>query len=764
MGKPLFSRVEAAALRVALRAVIDHGDICDVVAGAKRLTAQGQARGAHGDGFTVECDSRGVTVTEPAQVKVPWSRVRQIITAGLDGGNYNPTALEGVLRGELGRARAERDAILRRGIDALSPPLVEARYETQVVVAPAVIDLLGGYRQRENAPTRGPSHMIVDHDRVVAAAHNGTPIYDVLVSSGWWDFHDGEFPEHLEHDMRAAAIEAWPAFDGDRAAEILHRASIPVDDALTALADPGEPPADRGPNPRGDGLDRLRAELPSALVAPGPHGIVVATAVVDLLGSYPDRMNALGPDDHQADLWLILDHDVAVGTVLADGHLPAALNESGWWDHEVDGDFPDDLHIAMRSAVLAAAPGFSADRTAQILHHAGTPRDEAFRELEALTRPAAPPAAGQAAEQPSLPVLADQPSAGPAAPAAPDPAGDPAAPVASLFEANQLTEEIRVQGKQLWNTVALAYRKRVWVPLGYDSWDAYCDGELDGRIAVPREDRAEVVQSLRDAGLSTRAIAAAAGTSEATVRRDLAETSGASNDAPDGRPQVTGKDGKSYPATKPPKAATSQPHPCGRQGCMAWAPPALDFCDHHQALLDAGEPVDDDWYGPCATDGCDGIVTEPYDYACKDCEAQILADPDSDHAVGPDGQPWEQLAIDVPPAATGADDAELVDAELVDDDAPTGAGSVPTAIHNGDVWPIPDLAEVLVDQLAYITRDLAELVAGAEFPDAPARTHDEVRAAAIEAQAVLSQVLGVLDHVGPAVTDTDASGSPGVAA
>lgn len=49
-----------------------------------------------------------------------------------------------------------------------------------------------------------------------------------------------------------------------------------------------------------------------------------------------------------------------------------------------------------------------------------------------------------------------------------------------------------------------------------------CDNEFDtGRLRIPREERSELVGSLRAAGLSQRAIAAATGLSQATVSREL---------------------------------------------------------------------------------------------------------------------------------------------------------------------------------------------------------------------------------------------------
>lgn len=109
----------------------------------------------------------------------------------------------------------------------------------------------------------------------------------------------------------------------------------------------------------------------------------------------------------------------------------------------------------------------------------------------------------------------------------------------SAPEARTLTDRIKVGVEAVWDLVTTAYTERAWSVLGYQSWDDYCTREFGtSRLRLPREERQEVVASLRESGLSNRAIAAATGLSEPTVRRDL---TGASNDAP-----VTGTDGKTY--------------------------------------------------------------------------------------------------------------------------------------------------------------------------------------------------------------------------
>ncbi|MGW4126251.1 hypothetical protein [Nocardia sp. NPDC004711] len=112
--------------------------------------------------------------------------------------------------------------------------------------------------------------------------------------------------------------------------------------------------------------------------------------------------------------------------------------------------------------------------------------------------------------------------------------------------ARELTDNIRARVAQVWELVRYAYTGRVWTVLGYDSWDTYCAAEFDGaQLRIPREDRAEVVASLRDIGMSTRAIAAATGLSQPTVSRELSSSD--SNESPD---SVVGLDGRTY-QTKP---------------------------------------------------------------------------------------------------------------------------------------------------------------------------------------------------------------------
>jgi len=129
-------------------------------------------------------------------------------------------------------------------------------------------------------------------------------------------------------------------------------------------------------------------------------------------------------------------------------------------------------------------------------------------------------------------------------------------------EAEAVTAQIRAGLTMVWEKVADAYRRRAWVALSYDSWDEYCGGEFGAsRVRIPQEERHEVMSSLRDEGLSQRAIAAATGTSARTVRRDLSGGANAPPPAVPGTDVTTGLDGKTYVRPAPPPARRRPPLP-----------------------------------------------------------------------------------------------------------------------------------------------------------------------------------------------------------
>ena len=96
-------------------------------------------------------------------------------------------------------------------------------------------------------------------------------------------------------------------------------------------------------------------------------------------------------------------------------------------------------------------------------------------------------------------------------------------PVLTFSAARALTDSIKSTAQRLWNKVSTAYTGRAWQVLGYANWDAYCEAEFGYlRLRMPREERREVVCSLREAGLTIRAIASATGIDKNTVQTDLA--------------------------------------------------------------------------------------------------------------------------------------------------------------------------------------------------------------------------------------------------
>ena len=115
-------------------------------------------------------------------------------------------------------------------------------------------------------------------------------------------------------------------------------------------------------------------------------------------------------------------------------------------------------------------------------------------------------------------------------------------------QARALTDRIRVAVEGTWHLITEAYTTRAWAVLGYATWDAYCAAEFGNtRLRLPLEERQEVVASLRDSGLSVRAIASATGVGYGTVTRDLAVTDPNGSVAP-----ITGVNGKTYTVTREP--------------------------------------------------------------------------------------------------------------------------------------------------------------------------------------------------------------------
>lgn len=129
--------------------------------------------------------------------------------------------------------------------------------------------------------------------------------------------------------------------------------------------------------------------------------------------------------------------------------------------------------------------------------------------------------------------------------------------------ARDLTDQIKTGMESVYHLSRSAYRGRAWAVLGYRSWDDYVTREFGNlHLRPPLEYRQDVVLSLREAGMSARAIATATQLSKSTVHRELDATAG--RDVPNGTPgnarRVTGTDGKTYQPVRE-RAATSSEGP-----------------------------------------------------------------------------------------------------------------------------------------------------------------------------------------------------------
>jgi len=114
----------------------------------------------------------------------------------------------------------------------------------------------------------------------------------------------------------------------------------------------------------------------------------------------------------------------------------------------------------------------------------------------------------------------------------------------------QVTIQIRSVLDRAWEFVALAYKGRAYVALGFPSWDDYIDARFgDLRVTVPREHRAEVVNQMASARMSIRAIAKLLGIGVGTVHRELTRANRTRTETVDA-PEV---------AYRPSWAATARP-------------------------------------------------------------------------------------------------------------------------------------------------------------------------------------------------------------
>lgn len=138
-------------------------------------------------------------------------------------------------------------------------------------------------------------------------------------------------------------------------------------------------------------------------------------------------------------------------------------------------------------------------------------------------------------------------------------------------DARQLTRRIKISLESAYTLIVEAFTTRAWETLGYLSWDLYCKTEFSAvPLQPPLEQRQQVILSMREAGMSSRAIGSAtdvhystvartlrkaelAGVADATPAEEKAGVAPASPIAPEVAKPIKGLDGRNYPAKQRPQ-------------------------------------------------------------------------------------------------------------------------------------------------------------------------------------------------------------------
>jgi hypothetical protein len=142
--------------------------------------------------------------------------------------------------------------------------------------------------------------------------------------------------------------------------------------------------------------------------------------------------------------------------------------------------------------------------------------------------------------------------------------------VMSREEALAITDRIREYRVAEWELRAQAFLGCVWIPLGYETFDAYLVGEFGpNKLRLPRIERRAAVKEMRSIEMSIRAIALAVGCDKNTVLSDLAKMKASqaqasefqtrglaiTDESRDWLPFIRGLDKKIYPPPSPRTAA-----------------------------------------------------------------------------------------------------------------------------------------------------------------------------------------------------------------
>lgn len=149
------------------------------------------------------------------------------------------------------------------------------------------------------------------------------------------------------------------------------------------------------------------------------------------------------------------------------------------------------------------------------------------------------------------------------------------APSLTAEQARELTDRMKSGLTHIWEIIVVAHRGRAWLALGYASWDQFIQREFGSmNLQPPREEREQTITSLRDAGMSVRAIATATQLGRGTVSRAISSPdAGVPVGTPDvdsserlkpvdqARASIQGIDGKQYAAVRPKNVNDEPAHP-----------------------------------------------------------------------------------------------------------------------------------------------------------------------------------------------------------
>lgn len=113
----------------------------------------------------------------------------------------------------------------------------------------------------------------------------------------------------------------------------------------------------------------------------------------------------------------------------------------------------------------------------------------------------------------------------------------------SYADVKSSVEKAKASLEEAAEQIVWQIENQAWIVLGYSDWNEMREAEYGGAaFMVPRHDRPELTARMRRAGLSTPEIAATAGVSDDTVRRDLQTANAVSE-------PITNARGQSRPAT-----------------------------------------------------------------------------------------------------------------------------------------------------------------------------------------------------------------------